>query len=139
MCDILDAFTKLVAYLGDEKAKDGYLKEYNNNGEPQYSIDIRENAVSMQYVNLLVKAIKKCLTAGSPLKGRIVADIRTKIEDFIELANKCPKAEKDELLEYIAEYNAENIEQGGARTLRRSLKRRHRSTRKQGRGKIYKN
>jgi len=130
MSDLLDAFTKLVAYLGDERAKDGYFTDFNNSGEPKYSINIRKNAVSTQYINLLVKEINKSLKKGNSLTGKIVDDIKKKIEDFIELVNKSPKAEKAELLEYIAKYNAENTYQGGARALQRSKKRRTSNKRK---------
>lgn len=116
MSDLLDAFTKFVAWLGDESARDGYLTGHNANGAPQYSINMGPG-VSPQFIVQIVKLIHLNLTTGKEIKGKLAPAIKKKMDDFIALVNAGPEAEKPELLAYMNEYNLDDDGrmQGGAR------------------------
>lgn len=116
MSDLLDAFTKFVAWLGDESARDGYLTGHNEKGEPKYSINMGPG-VSPQFIVQIVKLIHLNLTTGKEIKGKLAPAIKKKMDDFIALVNAGPEAEKPELLAYMNEYNLDDDGrmQGGAR------------------------
>lgn len=116
MSDLLDAFTKFVAYLGDESARDGYFTGHNEKGEPKYSINVHPG-VSPQYIVMLVKLIYQHLTTGKEIKGKFAPLIKKKIDEFVAVVKAGPEAEKPELLAYMSEYNLDDDGrmQGGAR------------------------
>jgi hypothetical protein len=117
MSDLLDAFTKFVAYLGDEAARDGYFTGHNANGAPKYSINLHPG-VSPQYIVMLVKLIHKHLTTGKEIKGKFAPLIKKKIDEFVALVKAGPEDEKPELYAYMAEYDLDDDDgrmQGGAR------------------------
>jgi hypothetical protein len=120
MSDLLDAFTKFVAYLGDEGARDGYFTGHNEKGEPKYSINVHPG-VSPQYIVTLVKLIHQHLTTGKEIKGKFAPVIKKKIDEFVALVKAGPEEEKPELLAYMSEYNLDDDGrmQGGARLRRR--------------------
>ena len=111
MSDLLDAFTKFVAYLGDEMARDGYLTGHNANGEPKYSINVHPG-VSPQYIVMLVKLCHQHFTTGKEIKGKFAPLIKKKIDEFVALVKAGPEDQKPELYAYMAEYNLDD--EGGA-------------------------
>jgi hypothetical protein len=123
MSDLLDAFTKFVAYLGDETARDGYLTGHNANGVPKYSINVHPG-VSPQYINQIVRMINLNLTTGKEIKGKFTPVIKNKIDELVALVKAGPEEEKPELLAYMVEYNAEDNGgmHGGARRRRSTMR-----------------
>jgi hypothetical protein len=119
MSDLLDAFTKFVAYLGDDSARDGYLTGHNAKGVPQYSINMGPG-VSPQFIVQIVKLIHLNLTTGKEIKGKLAPAIKKKVDEFIALVNAGPEEQKPELLAYMAEYNLDDDGrmQGGARHMK---------------------
>lgn len=136
MSDLLDAFTKFVAYLGDEGARDGYLTGHNAQGEPKYSINVHPG-VSPQYIVMLVKLIYKHLTTGKEIKGKFAPLIKKKIDEFVAVVKAGPEDQKPELLAYMAEYNLDDEGGGmhGGVRLRRRIRRTMKSSRKARGGK----
>ena len=131
MSELLDAFTKFVAYLGDDSARDGYLTGHNAKGVPQYSINMGPG-VSPQFIVQIVKLIHLNLTTGKEIKGKLAPAIKKKVDEFIALVNAGPEEQKPELLAYMAEYNLDDDGrmQGGARNRLFLRNRRNRRTMK---------
>lgn len=65
--ELLDKFTQILAYVGDDGAKDGYFLRENNAGNAVYSINIRQEPI--EDVNHLVKKIKILLKKNTPVTG----------------------------------------------------------------------
>ena len=118
---LLDKFTQILAYVGDEGAKDGYFLNTNNAGNPVYSIPIRSESLSGEELENLVRQIKKLLENNKPLVN-IQDDIAKKAQSlkaaFDKVANKNIK---NELIDYIGEFEVNPI-QGGKRNNRKSSK-----------------
>jgi hypothetical protein len=129
MSDLLDAFTKFVAYLGDEGARDGYFIGRNERDQPKYSINVGPS-VSPNYIVQIVTLIYKHLTTGKEIKGNFAPAIQKKIEEFVATVKAGSEAEKHELLAYMAEYNLDDNGgmQGGTRRMRRRSKGRRSTT-----------
>ena len=129
---LLDKFTQILAYVGDEGAKDGYFLRSNNSGNPVYSINIRPEPLAGGEITGLVRKIKALLTKNKPLEG-VPQDVVTKAEQLKALYNSRSNAgAKQELIEYLDGNfgNNNNGMYGGARkTNRRSKNRKNRKTR----------
>jgi len=121
MSDLLDAFTKFVAWLGDESARNGYFTGFNNKGLQKYSINVGPG-VSPQYINQIVQMIHLNLTTGKEIKGKFPENLKDKIDSFVKVAAAGSGDEKAELLAYMSTYNAEDDGgmRGGARTTRKN-------------------
>lgn len=106
MSDFLDKITQLLAYSGDDAAKDGYFLFLDNSGNPVYSIPIRVEALSGSDLENLINQIKNLLENDEPLVN-IPDDIIKKASDLKKVYDKvsCKKV-KDELIEYIDNYEA---------------------------------
>ena len=95
MSNLLDAFTRLLAYLGDPEAADGYQ---NNNNFVQ-----RENILSKREIFALLPKIRLAIMGNATARDYIDEDdIYNKVEEIIALSNEFPD-EKDELIEYITD------------------------------------
>ena len=95
MSNLLDAFTRLLAYLGDAEAADGYQ---NNNNFVQ-----RNNILSKREIFALLPKIRSAIMGNAMALNNIDEDdIYNKVEEIIALSNQFPD-EKDELIEYITD------------------------------------
>ena len=118
MSELLDAFTKLVAYLGDEAARDGY-----GNGNINLELEPEE-------INAIVKNIYRHLNGEEEINAELEDDVRVRVKKFIDAVEAGPPEQKPELFEYMEEYDAEPAMQGGARKKRGKRKRKTRGKRK---------
>jgi len=127
---LLDKFTRLLAYLGDEEAADGYQ---NNNNFVQ-----RQDLLTKEQIFELLPTIKLAIMGDAAALNNIEEDdIYAKVEDIINLSNQFPD-QKDELIEYITDLriqleselpqnrNQNNEMYGGAK----KSSKKHRSTRR---------
>ena len=106
MGELLDNFTQLLAYAGDDGAKDGYLLHANNSGNPVYSIPIRIEGLSGSGLENLVNQIKNLLENNESLVN-IPNDITKKAKVLKEAYDKvCNKEVKYELIKYIDNYES---------------------------------
>lgn len=121
---LLDTFTQLLAYMGDEGAQDGYI---NSN------ISIRDEPISSSECNRIVNNMRNYIAGDAELYN-VPEDIMLKVVALKELANNPMYLDqKNELLEYMAEYNAENGMRGGLRrrkSRRRTQRKRSKTDRK---------
>lgn len=121
---LLDTFTQLLAYMGDEGAQDGYI---NSN------ISIRDEPISSSECNRIVNNMRNYIAGDAELYN-VPEDIMLKVVALKELANNPMYLDqKNELLEYMAEYNAENGMRGGSRrrkSRRRTQRKRSKTDRK---------
>lgn len=115
--DLLDSFTQILAYLGDENAKDGYFLRRNNAGNPTYSINIRKQPL-VDLQSLIIQ-IKTFLENGTPLE-HTPNDVSHKVDKLKEIFDKSEDSSKAELLQYISDYEVYPMH-GGSR--RKSIKR----------------
>lgn len=116
---LLDKLTQLLAYVGDEGAKDGYFVKSNNSGNPVYSINIRPERIPEQNIRRLVKQIKGLLTENTPVSG-FPQDVLDKTVEFKESYDATSSASvKDELINYLSEYANNSGMRGGARKSKR--------------------
>jgi hypothetical protein len=130
MSGLLDAFTKFVAWLGDESARDGYLTGHNSKGVPTYSINV-SRGVSPQFINQIVRMIHLNLTEDEEIKGKFSPKLREKIDEFVAVAKAGPDGQRAELLEYMTTYDATDYGMhGGARSRRLTKRRRVRGGKK---------
>ena len=118
MTDLLDEVTKLLAYVGDEGAKDGYFLRTNNAGNPVYSIPIRAEPLVNEELEDLVYQVKTFLESGTPLYD-IPQDIVNKVKILKNAFNESTDEEKAEVIEYLSSYEA-NPMQGGRNKRRKS-------------------
>ena len=124
---LLDTFTQLLAYMGDEGAQDGY----NN-------INIRAERINPEQRTRMVKKMVKFIVDDVRLSG-IPEDIKPKVIALKELAdNPVYLAQKQGLLDYMGQYNAENTMRGGKRRSKRSntLRKRSHKRNKTGRKRV---
>lgn len=125
---LLDKFTQILAYIGDEGAKDGYFLRSNNAGNPIYSINIRAEPLSEESLIKLVKRIKsllknnKVVTDFSPDVVRKANELKTLYDSTAD------NSLKEELIEYMSNFNSNGMH-GGRKTKRRSKSRKLRKTR----------
>ncbi len=116
---LLEKMTELLAYAGDEGAKDGYIVSSNNNNNNnarnnKYSIPIRNVPLSDEELEDLVSQLKNLLENDEPLVG-IPEDIAKKANSLKAAFDKVASTNiKDELIEYISAFEV-NPMQGGAR------------------------
>jgi hypothetical protein len=129
--DLLDRFTQILAYIGDDGAKDGYFLRENNAGNPVYSINIRPEPMPEESVARLVKKIKILLKTNIPVTG-FPADVVAKTNELKDLYDSSSTAAKKELLEYISEFGTAGM-RGGRNTKRRSKRKSTRSKRTRAR------
>jgi hypothetical protein len=118
---LLDTFTQLLAYMGDEGAQDGY----NN-------INIRDESISPAQRTRMVKKMIDFIANDTRLSG-IPEDIKAKVIALKDLVNDPIYSEqKEELLDYMREYNADDTMRGGSRrrkTQRKTRRRRNKTNR----------
>ena len=128
--ELLDRFTQILAYVGDDGAKDGYFLRENNAGNPVYSINIRPEPMPEESVARLVKKIKVLLKANTPVTG-FPADVVAKTNELKDLYDSSSTAAKKELLEYISEFGEFGNAgmRGGRKTKRRSKRSKRTRTR----------
>lgn len=118
MSDLLDEITKLLAYVGDEGAKDGYFLRTNNAGNPIYSIPIRNEPLEDESLETLVNQVKEFLESDTPLDN-VPKDIVNKVKILKKAFNESTDEEKAEVIEYLSSYEA-NPMQGGRNKRRKS-------------------
>lgn len=99
MSDLLNAFTTFLAYLGDTGAKDGYFI-----AQGEYSVPIREETLSEEELLSVVDSVLQHLEHDRPI-GKMPEDILTKIQLLCTLVRGANKEEKDELFEYMSQYD----------------------------------
>ena len=136
---LLDTFTQILAYIGNDGAKDGYFSHRTNTGTPVYSIAIRSSPLPEDSVQDLVDQIKGHLETGTVLHD-IPEDVVNKINELKVLYDSTEDAEaKEELIQYINDFEVNPGMQGGKRSYRkrktrrtntkRRLTKKHRKTR----------
>lgn len=96
--DLLDAFTKLLVFVGDENTE---LHGYEN-------VVPRNPELSPKEISDLLPIIKSAIAAketnaGAALDKIKEEDIRNKVKDIIMLSKQFP-GQKDELIEHIEEF-----------------------------------
>jgi hypothetical protein len=125
---LLDKFTQLLAYVGDEGAKDGYFLRMNNSGKSVYSINIRPEPVTDEDITELVRKIKGLLTKNKPVK-EFPQDVVAKANELQALYNSSNEGAKQELIEYIDGFGNTGMHGGRRKTNRRSKNRKNRTKR----------
>jgi hypothetical protein len=131
--ELLDRFTQILAYVGDDGAKDGYFLREDNAGNPVYSINIRPEPIPEESVARLVKKIKILLKTNTPVTG-FPADVVAKTNELKDVYDSSSTATKKELLQYISEFGkfgkfGSGGMRGGRTTKRRSKRKSKRSKR----------
>ena len=96
---LLDAFTMLLAYMGDEGAKDGYLTGITN-GVPTYSIDLRPNPLEMAEILMIAQQVLNFIKFDVHMELDH-EDILEKVIHLKQLVNEKNQSMKDELFTYI--------------------------------------
>ena len=94
MADLLDAFTRLMAYLGDGEAADGYQNDP--------SFVPRVNQLTKQEIFDLLPKIEAAINGNQAALNNLEADIAQKVSNIRNLSNMYPQ-EKPELMEYITD------------------------------------
>jgi hypothetical protein len=95
MVHLLDAFTRLLAYLGDHEAADGYQNDP--------SFVPRVNQLTKQEIFDLLPTIEAAIINGSKAAlNNLEPDIAKKVSTIRNLSNMYPQ-EKPELMEYITD------------------------------------
>jgi len=128
---LLDKFTQILAYVGDEGAKDGYYLRRNAAGNSVYSINIRQEPVPEEKIPMLIKKIKNLLKSNKPVT-EFPQDIVVKIGELKALFDAtADESTKRELIDYISEFGNNSGMHGGLgkKTKRRSKNRKNRKTR----------
>ena len=121
---LLDKFTQILAYVGDDEAKDGYYLRTNNSGNPIYSIDIRSEPIPEKSIKKLVKQIKMLLKKNKPVIG-FDEDIIDKINELKASYDATRNQSiKDELIDYISDFGSNSGMHGGKGKGKRSTRRR---------------
>jgi hypothetical protein len=98
---LLDAFTMLLAYMGDEGAKDGYLTGITN-GVPTYSVDLRPHPLEMAEIQTIVQQVLNFIKSDVPMELQH-EDILEKVIHLKQLVNEKNQSMKDELFTYMTE------------------------------------
>jgi hypothetical protein len=127
---LLDKFTRLLAYVGDEGAKDGYFLRSNNTGKPVYSINIRAEPIPEESLIKLVKKIKSLLKNNKPVLG-FPGDVIGKAAELKTLYDSTANASaKKELIDYMGDFsgNSDGMHGGASKTKRNSKGRKNRKT-----------
>ena len=127
--ELLDKFTQLLAYIGDEGAKDGYFLRRNNSGDAVYSINIRDEPIPEDLVKGLVKKIKSLLKTNKPVSG-FPQDVVSKTTELKQLYDSVNSSMKQELIDYINDFGQNSGMHGGERKTRRNRKNRKTRSRK---------
>ena len=112
--EILDELTKLLAYVGDEGAKDGYFLHTNNDSNPVYSVPIRNHPLTNDEMGNLINNVKRLLENDTPLDNSIPNDVVYKVNNLKVIFNESSNDGKDGVIEYLNNYEA-NLMQGGRR------------------------
>jgi hypothetical protein len=98
MPDLLDAFTRLLAYLGDDEAADGYQNDP--------SFVPRENQLTKQEIFDLLPNIEAAINGNKAALKNLEPDIAQKVSTIRNLSNMYPQ-EKPELMEYITDFKVQ--------------------------------
>jgi cellulose biosynthesis protein BcsQ len=123
--DLLDEVTKLLAYVGDEGAKDGYYLRSNNVGKSVYSVPIRPEPLETEELETLVAKVKELLENDTPLDD-VPKDIVNKVNNLKKAFSKASDEAKAEVVEYLGAYEA-NPMQGGKRRVQKSMRKRRKN------------
>ena len=138
MTDLLDEVTKLLAYVGDEGAQDGYFLRTTNTGKAVYSIPIRPEPLENEALEGLVNQVKMFLESDTPLDN-VPKDIVNKVNNLKNAFNESTDEEKAEVIEYLSIYEVNPMHGGrrkrNNRKSKRTLKKRrnNRKTRRNNR------
>ena len=98
MADLLDAFTRLLAYLGDDEAADGYQNDP--------SFVPRENQLTKQEIFDLLPNIEAAINGNKAALKNLEPDIAQKVSTIRNLSIMYPE-EKPELMEYITDFKVQ--------------------------------
>jgi hypothetical protein len=98
MPDLLDAFTRLLAYLGDDEAADGYQNDP--------SFVPRVNQLTKQEIFDLLPNIEAAINGNQAALNNLEPDIAQKVSTIRNLSNMYPE-EKPELMEYITDFKVQ--------------------------------
>ena len=98
MVNLLDAFTRLLAYLGDDEAADGYQNDP--------SFVPRENQLTKQEIFDLLPKIEAAINGNKAALKNLEPDIAQKVSTIRNLSNMYPE-EKPELMEYITDFKVQ--------------------------------
>ena len=109
--DLLDQLTRLLAYIGDEEAKDGYFIK-NNSGNPAYSINIRPEPIAGR-IKELVRKIKNLLTKNAPVID-FPENVVAKTTALKALYDRADESGKNELISYLEDFEFNSGMHGGA-------------------------
>lgn len=124
--ELRDTFTRLLAYMGDEGAMDGYL---NENGT--YSTPIRPSPLQPNQIWNIVQNVLFLLRDDQPINPLIPADIRSRISALKRKFNKPSSAyERGFLILTIEDFDIYEMHGGRRRRSTRRRSTRRRSTRK---------
>ena len=123
--DLLDEVTKLLAYVGDEGAKDGYYLRSNNAGNSVYSVPIRPEPLETEELETLVAKVKELLENDTPLDD-VPKDIVNKVNNLKKAFSKASDEAKAEVVEYLGAYEA-NPMHGGKRRVQKSIRKRRKN------------
>jgi len=110
---LVDKFTQILAYIGDEEAKDGYNLRNKGSDILTYSVPIRPQPISEKRIKNLVKQIKLLLMNNKSIKG-FDQDIIDKTNELKTLYDAThDQSTKDELIEYISDFESNSGMHGG--------------------------
>ena len=98
MVNLLDAFTRLLAYLGDDEAADGYQNDP--------SFVPRENQLTKPESFDLLPNIEAAINGNKAALNNLEPDIAQKVSTIRNLSNMYPQ-EKPELMEYITDFKVQ--------------------------------
>jgi hypothetical protein len=125
--DLLDKMTQILAYAGDEGAKDGYYLRSNNNGNPVYSVQIRSDPLESTELEEFVNKLKEFLENGTPLDN-VPSDLIKKVNVLKAEFEKSKEDEKAELIQYLSDYEVDYRMHGGRiRKIKRTIKKRRKN------------
>ena len=122
MTDLLDEVTKLLAYVGDEGAKDGYYVRENNAGNAVYSTPIRPEPLEDEALEDLVNQVKMFLESDTSLDN-VPKDIVNKVNNLKNAFNESTDEEKAEVIEYLSMYEVNPMHGGRRKRNNRKSKR----------------
>ena len=105
---LLDTFTRFLAYIGDEYARDGYT-EYEK----------RDVELTHEETQRLMPNILNFLKSGEALR-QVPKDIVMKIKALKEVLDTQSQERRDELFQYIEDYMEAGNMHGGAKKVKKT-------------------
>lgn len=95
MSELLDAFTRLLAYLGDEEAANGYINEID--------FERRPNELTPDQIKALLPTFLSAIQGNAAALNSLQPDISDKVSGIVDLSQDRFPDQKDELIQYIQE------------------------------------